>query len=523
MLSPYLTELNIPGCELTREELLKLPQGIFVAHPLKDPRRVDMTQRDSLVGEDLSTALIIERMAEVGMTWPDMDAVNRGSAFCGALPWFSTVLYKDGVPTAVSHFVILPVPHTFFYKSATRLTAARTIEHVARIAWQVLVVQGGAPSLNFAVGAATKNATNHGETLITGLPHDKTKELVVPEWANDPRFSLTHGNGGTAVAAKIALVDAGLKKDDKVTIIGLGSLGRAVAELLVTEIKPGALALVGRPDKPREKLRPDEKARSEVLREVRTALEGRMTSNMIPIMLSQAGETAAHIVGSDFVLMATSGNSAISSGSIPDHSVVCDFTTPASTSRTRMVEGEEVVDEGWANNIVTKGGCARFLRPQDIIPNGFGQIGGETIWDIGCGTTPVDDELLPHAWGCFSEYLAELAEGWRGHSIGSLVTSEHLQFCSELYDRHHIGAQYPDNFGEPMTPADLRAFIDAKREREGWRKTPPEGLDMTEKTSRKPRPSTGSRRAALPPASRPSRPTVSLSAAHLGLSAEEVG
>lgn len=381
----------------------------FVAHALREGER--------------STRLIELRLAELGREWPDPR--SPGSA----INWFSLPFIppagSGGKGTWID-FYIIPVLTKYFLASIKSGSAFQWTEAVPLKALEEAHRDG--VFLTVGWGAATKNATGHGEKFLAEHP-----------WlANDGRpWSSTHGDAGSVALSISAMARAGVGRHSRIAVIGAnGPIGEAVS-LQLARFQPSHILLVGRADR-----RGSDDNRQRLLA-LQQRLQAACVSTRVDIHQNAEGEGLDECClnhKSNIVVTATHGVT-IPPDRIPVGAVVFDIAAPHACRP----------GEGWEGRLVLGGGCGRFENPA-VVPQAFGSIGGERLTDVGAG----GDLVL---WGCTMETIARAAFGWHGHIAGPAVSDHEVVWCHEHFARLGIGPQPPDMFGRPITWEEVRDHV----------------------------------------------------------------
>ncbi len=387
----------------------KIPRVAFIAH--------------ALMPDYLSTALIDQRLRELGLDWPESGEDP------GWINWFSFPVCprpaSGGQPVWVD-FYIIPVLASRFFKAVVGGQAYKWAEEVALAA--ISEAQADGVELTVGWGALTKLATNHGQLFL-----EKHPEL------NGQQFNSTHGDAGTALLVTEGLVRAGVQPGCRVAVVGAnGAIGDAASRAITAALQPENIVLVGKAD------RPGEKKNLSRLEELQQRVKNHVRNGSTEVAIHQDKTSACH--SSEVVIVATTGMN-LSPKEVPVGALVMDMTTPAACQP----------DRGWSGHLVLTAGCGEFSP--EALPWGFGNIGGSQLQDVGAGGPRV-------IWGCTGETIARAVFGWRGHLAGTVIPIDALEWCNNHFKRLGFVSQPPLNFNNPITWSRVGEFVTASRQ---WR------------------------------------------------------
>ena len=374
----------------------------------------------------ISTALITERLRELGREWPPP---GKDPKF---VRWFSfpVVPKNNGFKPVWVDFYIIPVlafsEHpdrvATFMAALKSGNAYKWTKHVAEVAISEAVAHG--VPLTIGWGALTKLATGHGAVFQKDM------------WGHLPAsVSTTHGDAGTAAIVIDTLQCSSLVDGARVAILGAnGPIGDMVSRA-VSLLQPSSIMLVGKGDEPGKTVKLD---RLTELRErvVKTLPDGRRCE----VVIHQDKSRACLEHRSDVVVVATTGMD-LAPLEVPEKALVLDMTTPAACTP----------DPAWRGRLVLTAGCGQF--DMDILPLGFGSIGGKRLDDVGAGGSRV-------IWGCTGETIVRASVGWTGHVVGDNIPEEELVWCATHFPKFGFSPQPPVSFGNPLSGwSSVRQFV----------------------------------------------------------------
>lgn len=367
----------------------------------------------ALMPDYLSTALIGERLKEYGRAWPG-SGENPGY-----IRWWSFPVV--GPRPVWVDFYIIPLLAGAFMKAHADGSAYGYAEAVALAA--IAEAQQDEVELTIGWGAATKNATGHGEKFLARYP-------------NLPKVNSTHGDAGTAQLVIEGLRQAGVKRGSRVAVIGAnGVTGDAISRAVVG-MEPASILLVGRSDDPGQTRRHERLValREKVLQTVGSGTE---------VIVDQDKAHACLQQGSDVVIVATTADMmTLNPGDVPTGALVMDMTTPSACRP----------DPQWEGRMVLTAGCGEMTN--GFLKAGFGLLGGRRHDDVGAGGRRV-------MWGCALETFARATCGWQGHLAGvkEPIPLDALEWCHYHFNQLGIHPQPPLQFGRPLSWSAVRRFV----------------------------------------------------------------
>lgn len=382
----------------------KWPRVAFIAH--------------GLLPGYLSTALITDRLRELGREWPPPGTDPK------FIRWFSfpVVPKNNGLKPVWVDFYIIPVLAPLFMDALKGGNAYKWTSRVAESAIEEALAHN--VRLTIGWGALTKLATGHGAIFQKNM------------WGKLPAsVSTTHGDAGTAAIVIDTLMRAGLVAGARVAILGAnGAIGDVVSRA-VTQLQPASILLVGKGDK---QGKADKRAR---LVELQSRVVGTLpVGSRCEVAIHQNKELACKEHNSNVVIVATTGME-LSPSDVPSGALVLDMTTPSACKQ----------DPAWSGRLVLTAGCGQF--DSDILPLGFGMIGGKRVDDVGAGGRHV-------IWGCTGETIVRASTGWTGHVVGDNIPEKELQWCATHFPRFGFSPQPPVSFGNPLCGwSEVRQFV----------------------------------------------------------------
>jgi hypothetical protein len=363
----------------------------------------------------LSSQLIGECLQDTGRNWPDLD---KGEV-PGLVEWFSFPV----IPPPRSHaqpvrvdFDIVPVFGPRFFRETKGENKAYTWAEFFALRAVLNALRNKVP-LTIGWGAFMKNATDHGEVFL-----DRHPELA-------RSVTTTHGDAGTVHLLLETIRLAEFKPGFRVAVIGAnGAIGDLVSRTL-PRLRPEAIVLVGRADKPGERKNLD---RLEVLQSEVRLDDGE-------VLVSQDAITACVQHRVNLVILATNGD-VFQPSMVNPGTLVLDITTPAATRQ----------EDNWQGKLVLTSGCGHI--PEIALPERFGLHRRAPLRDVGAG----GDLTL---WGCTLETIARAMYGFKGHVVGSHIPIEELEWCEKFFPPLGFAPQAPVSFGRTHSWEHVAEFV----------------------------------------------------------------
>lgn len=397
----------------TEQRVAQESVAVSSARPIES---VALFVSNALTPEHLSTTLIMRRLAERGRIWPTNG--NRPEPVL----WLKFPVYPKsnrGKPTLVL-FYIIPRDAMSFLKGVKTGEAYRWVEKTITDVVERTLRQGFPTTIGW--GAFTKNATRHGEQFW-----DKNQELRVHPWVQS-----THGDEGSVALILDAMQRAAIPSGARIVVLGgYGAIGKATA-LSLGPFRPSRVTLVGPPGQ--DKL--------ERLLAVACEVTDGLGSE-VQVTVSQDMATAAVRDHSNVAVVATRGDQLVGPEFFPDKCLVFDVTAPAAC--------QPHADWGQGRMVLSAG--TGWFADRSVIPFGFGEIAGETVWNLGVG---VERGL----WGCTAVTIAKACFGARQqHVMGPEVPFESVSSCRRYFPLLGFEALPPTMFGRRFSWDDVRAFV----------------------------------------------------------------
>ncbi|MBH41155.1 MAG: hypothetical protein CL685_00385 [Candidatus Magasanikbacteria bacterium] len=347
-----------------------------------------------LLRDERSTKLILEKMKRMGV-------LNVRSLLESHEPFlwlefpFIPPTHASGLGPVNIKFYLFPVFAEHFYEDVLKEKAFGPVQRGISSIIESEISSGKHPYLG--LGALTKNATGHGMGILQHyMQHD-------PSMVS--RFSITHGDAGTAALLIEALSYAGIKGDGaNIAILGAtGAIGSVTAKMLAKK-SPNKMLLVGR--------------NVDRLTKLSTFISEHNPEVQVLTNTESEREIKSTVCIDEniqIVIVATTGVRLLPE-ILPPRCVIFDTTTPSACR----------ISDDWGDRIVIRAGCGQIDNPT-VIPEGFGPNGSGSLWDIGAGGENV-------AWGCFLETVCRAAVGTvSSHSVGKDIPWQEVQWCKRQF------------------------------------------------------------------------------------------